>query len=80
MSKNKTTREINLQLSHVKAYQYIDKYIAKKIVAPEMIEVSKYIKLTVRQTYRVVEDLCELGYLSKEPYKKRSIKVLKALR
>lgn len=75
----RTKETINLQPAHVKAYRFVEKYIAKNIVAPEMEEISKGIKLTLRHTYRVVEDLCVLGFLEKELRKRRSIRILKPL-
>ena len=75
----RTKEKINLQPAHIKAYRFVEKYISKNIIAPEMEEISKGIKLTLRHTYRVVEDLCVLGYVEKEPYRRRSIKILKPL-
>lgn len=75
----KPAEKINLQPSHINAYRFIKKYQEKNIVSPEMEEISKGIKLTLRQVYRVVDDLCTLGYLSRESYKKRSIKIVKPL-
>jgi len=76
---DESARLLSLQLSHVAAYRFIEKYIKKNIVAPEMEEIAKGIKLTVRQTYRVVDELCDLGYTSKQKYKTRSIKIVKPL-
>jgi len=75
----KAKEKINLQPAHIKAYRFVEKYTSKNIIAPEMEEISKGIKLTLRHTYRVIEDLCVLGYLEKEPYRRRSIKILKPL-
>jgi len=72
--------EINLQPSHVKAYRYIQKYVKKNIVAPEIAEIASGIKLTVRHTYRIIDDLQDLGYISKDSHKKRSIKIEKPMR
>lgn len=71
--------KIILQPGHIKAYRFIEKYIAKNIISPEMEEISKGIKVTIRHTYRVVDDLCVLGYIEREPYRRRSIKIVKAL-
>lgn len=76
---NKEVSKIHLQPVHIKAYRFIEKYIKKEIVSPEMDEISKGIKCTLRHTYRVIEDLCVLGYLEKETYRRRSIKILKPL-
>lgn len=71
--------KIILQPGHIKAYRFVEKYIAKNIISPEIGEISKGIKVTVRHTYRVVDDLCVLGYLKREPYRRRSIEILKPL-
>lgn len=75
----KETIKINIQPSHVQAYRFIEKYIAKNVSAPEVIEIASAIKVTSRHAYRLVDELILLGYLSKEDHKKRSIKVLKPL-
>lgn len=76
----KTKTETNLQVSHVKAYNFIQKYITKNIVSPEISEISKGIAMTLRHTYRVVGDLVVNGYLSRDSHKKRSIKILKPMK
>lgn len=76
----KPIEKINLQPSHINAFRFTEKYIAKHIVSPEIEEISTGIKLTLRQTYRVLDDLCALGYMSREAYKKRSLKIVKPLR
>lgn len=75
----RTKDKINLQPAHIRAYRFVEKYIAKNIVAPEMEEIAKGIKLTLRHTYRVVEDLCVLGFMEKESYRRRSLKIIKPL-
>lgn len=75
----KETENINLQPSHVRAYRFIEKYIKKNIVSPEIKEVAVGIKITERQTYRLIDDMKALGYLSNEMYKKRSLKIAKPL-
>ena len=76
----KPLEKINLQLSHVRLYQFVEKYVNKHIVSPQMDEIAKGIELTLRQTYRLVDDLCTLGYLEKDTYKRRSLRILKPLR
>lgn len=76
---NREATKIHLQPVHIQAYRFVEKYIAKNVVSPEMEEISKGIKCTLRHTYRVVNDLCTLGYLEKETYRRRSIKILKPL-
>ena len=76
----KSEDKINLQPVHIQVYRFIEKYVAKNIISPELEEVSKGIKITIRHTYRVVDDLCMLGYLSRSKYKRRSVKILKPLR
>lgn len=76
---SKDVSKINLQPVHVNAYRFIEKYIKKNVVSPEMQEISKGIKCTLRHTYRVVDDLCALGYLEKETYRRRSIQLRKPL-
>lgn len=79
-SMGKPVQKINLQPSHLRAYRFTEKYISENIVAPEMKEIAKGIKLTLRQTYRVIDDLCSLGYFARDAYKKRSLKIMKPLR
>lgn len=76
----KQAAKIILQPVHIKAYRYIEKYIEKNVVAPEMEEITKGIKVTIRHTYRIVDDLCSLGYIKREKYGRRSIEILKPLR
>ena len=76
---NKEVSKINLQPVHIKAYRFIEKYINKNVVSPEMQEISTGVKCTLRHTYRVIDDLCALGYLEKETYRRRSIKISKPL-
>lgn len=76
----KQATEINLQPSHVKAYRFIEKYIAKNVVSPEISEIASGVKITIRHTYRIVDDLKVLGYISKDSFKKRSIKIEKPLK
>ena len=76
----KSADKINLQPAHIKAYRFVEKYISKHIVAPEMEEISEGIELTLRHTYRVIDDLCTLKYLERTAYRRRSLKVLKPLR
>lgn len=75
----KTARKIVLQPSHIRVYRFVEKYIGKNITSPHVHEIAAGIKLTHRQSYRLVEDLCELGYFSKMPYIKRSIVITKPL-
>lgn len=75
----KEREKINLQPVHVSTYRFVEKYMTKNVVAPEMEEIAKAVKLTIRHTYRVVDDLCSLGYMGKEAYRRRSIKILKPL-
>jgi len=75
----KAKEKIILQPAHIKAYRFVEKYISKNIISPEIDEISKSIKITLRHTYRIIEDLCALGYLERESYRRRSIKILKPL-
>lgn len=72
-------KEINLQPSHVKAYRFIEKYTSKNLYGPEMLEISASIHSSPRQTYRIINDLKKLGYVSRTPHVPRSIKVIKPL-
>lgn len=72
-------QEIHLQPSHVAAYRFIEKYMKRKIVAPEILDISRALQITDRQVYRVLDDLQSLGYISRELHKKRSIKILKPM-
>lgn len=76
---NKSVEKIVLQPSHVAAFNFIKKYMSKRVYAPEIGEISKAIRLTERQTYRLIDDLVALKVLSKEKRRKRSIQVLKEL-
>ena len=71
--------KIILQPGHIKAFRFVEKYITKNIISPEIEEISKGIKLTTRHTYRIVDDLCVLGYLEREQYRRRSIRIIKSL-
>ncbi len=75
--KPKEKKKIIVQPSHAKVYQFIAKYIKKNVFAPMLEEISKGTKLTVRQVYRLVEQLEEMGYIKKEPQKTRGLSILK---
>lgn len=72
-------KNIILGPSHVKVQKYVSNYIKKNIYSPEIGEIAKGVKLTPRQTWRLIEDLISLRYLSKSPHKKRSLKVEREL-
>lgn len=72
--------KIVLQPSHVRAYRFVEKYTNKNLVAPDVHEIAKAVGVTWRQVYRLVDDLCVLGYMTKQPRKKRSIKIVKPLK
>lgn len=79
---SKTIEKINLQPSHIRVYRFVEKYIAKNIASPDVNDIAKAktVQLTPRQVYRLVDDLCVLGYLGKDAYKKRSLRVVKPLK
>jgi hypothetical protein len=79
MPKQEKKEKIILQPGHIKAYRFVEKYIQKNVVAPEMEEIAKGIKVTIRHTYRIVDDLCSLEYIKREKYGRRSIQILKPL-
>ena len=68
-------KDIILLPSHIETFNFIKKFIEKNIYSPEISEVAEKIELTSRQAWRLINDLISLGYLSKTPHKKRSIKV-----
>lgn len=76
----KTPANINLLPVHVKAYRFVEKYIEKNIVSPEMSEISKAIDVTVRHTYRIIDELEILGYLKRKGNVARSVKIAKPLK
>jgi len=76
---SKKTNHIALRPFHVKVYRYIEKYIKKNLVSPEVTEISAGVHIAKRHVYRLVDDLCELGILSKMKYQKRSIKIERTL-
>lgn len=75
----KDSTKIILQPGHIKAYRFVEKYIIKNVISPEMEEIAKGIKITIRHTYRIIDDLCVLGYLEREQYRRRSIRIIKSL-
>lgn len=70
------TSDIVLQPSHVKLFKFVEKYIATNIVSPQVDEIASAVKLTQRQCYRLIDDLCKLGYLEKKKYRTRGLKIL----
>jgi len=79
MDNMKKKAEIHLLPSHVKTYRFIEKYIQKNIVAPEINEISLGIHMSIRQTYRALSDLQKLELISRSQHKTRSIVILKPL-
>lgn len=72
--------EIHLWPSHIKAYNFIKKFLEKNLYSPNREEVQKGLKLSYRHTWRVVNQLIEWGYISSQPSTKRSFKILKPLK
>lgn len=60
---------------HVKAYRFIQQFVDKKVYAPSQREVAKGIRISFRHISRIISDLCEMGYIEKEP----AIKIIKSL-
>lgn len=79
MSTKEKAKQIILQPSHVKVYNFVKEYIEKNMFSPKLTEVAKGIKLTDRQSYNLINELVELGYLSKEAHRKRGIAIVKKL-
>lgn len=76
---SKPVEKIVLQPAHVSAFNFIKKYLEKKVFAPEIKEIATGIKVTERHAYRLIDDLVALGVISRETRRKRSIKVIKEL-
>lgn len=76
---NRAIDKIVLQPAHVAAFNFIKRYMAKKVFAPEIQEIASGIKVTDRHAYRLIDDLVALKVISREARRKRSIKVLKEL-
>lgn len=76
----KEKRVLILQPLHVKAFRFIERYTEKNKYAPKLTDIADYLKpITLRQTYRIVDELCEMQYLSRTPYRLRSLKVERSL-
>lgn len=75
-----TKQEIHLKPTHVKAYRFIEGYIAKNLYSPNRLEVQKALKLSYRQTWVVVDQLIQWGYISSKHNTERSFKILKPLK
>lgn len=77
---NKTKDEkIYLQPSHVRVYRFIEKYIEKNVISPEVKEICKGVRVAGRHVYRILADLEKLGYIKRDNYRKRSIQIAKEL-
>lgn len=72
-------KEFFLQPSHLSAYRYIESYTKKNLYAPDLEDIAKGVELSVRQTYRIIDELCDAGYLSRLPYRRRTIKITKKI-
>lgn len=68
---------ITIQPVHVKTVEFIKAFTEKKIYSPTIKEIAKGIKFSLKHLYRVVDDLESLGYITRERYTERSIKVIK---
>lgn len=80
LMKKQDKDRIVLLPNHVSVYRFIEKYTKKNIVSPSIIEISEELGIATRHVYRLVDDLCELGALSKLSYKQRSIKIEKDIK
>lgn len=78
-TKKQEKLSIALQPSHVRVYNFIETFIEKNIFAPELNETAKAVKLSIRQTYNLINELVSLGYLEKVARKKRGLKIIKKL-
>lgn len=76
----KIKEKIYLQPSHVKVYRYIENYISKNVISPEVKEICKTVKVVPRHVYRILADLEKLGYIKRDNYRKRSLKIIKELK
>ena len=75
-----TKEEIHLKPTHVKAYKFIENFISKNLYSPNRLEVQKALKLSYRQTWVVVDQLIQWGYISSKHNTERSFKILKPLK
>lgn len=72
-------KKIIIQPSHVSVYKFVKKFIDKKKFAPELNEIAKGVELTGRQVHRLIGELVELGYIGREPHKKRGLSIKKEI-
>lgn len=76
----KEKKEIIIQPSHVKVFNYTKAFIEKNIYSPTLDEIAAGIKMSMRQVYNLVNDLVELGVMEKTFKTERGIKIIKDIR
>lgn len=69
-----------LRPNHIKVFQAIEKYIAKHVYSPEVGEIGDELKLNWRQVTYYIDQLCQMGHLSKQYRIPRSLKIEKPIK
>ncbi len=78
-TKEAEKNQIILQPKHITVFRFVKKYTQEKIYAPTIKEVSRGTKWSVRELYRILDDLEALGYMTRQKYIERSLKIVKDL-
>lgn len=78
--KAETTPLPPIKKAHVEIYNFIQGFIHKNIYAPEYNEIATGLDMSPSYIPKLVKELCDMGYISRDYRKQRSIKILKDLR
>lgn len=76
----KKPADFTIQPSHVKVFDFIKSFIDKNIYSPHLKEIAEATGLTVRTVLRITDDLVELQYISKQPFKQRGLRIIRDIR
>jgi len=75
-----TPEKTTLKKAHVDIYNFVKKFIDENVYSPEHSEIAEGLNMSISYLPKLVKELCEMGYISRDFRKRRSIKIIKDLR
>lgn len=82
MAKKKETVDIAIRPTHVRVFDFIDKFMKENAYSPTLQEISEGVdpKISYRYVYILVAELVKSNYLSKKPNQDRGLSVIRDIR
>jgi len=75
-----SVEKTTLKKVHVDIYNFIKKFVDENVYSPEHGEIAEGLKISKSYLPKLVKELCEMGYISRDFRKRRSIKIIRDLR